>query len=89
MQCDEIGNEREGGGERVALRTGEYTPWITLKFRGTLGTGTTGSVRFLLRQREPEVAVYATPVQIDPQRPALPISHPAVYSSYVAKRLGT
>ncbi len=29
-----------------------------------------------------------TPIHIDPERPALPISHPRYYSSYLAKLLG-
>ncbi|MDE3198890.1 MAG: alkaline phosphatase family protein, partial [Acidobacteriota bacterium] len=33
--------------------------------------------------------LYATPVQIDPESPALPISHPRYYATYLAKLLGT
>jgi predicted AlkP superfamily phosphohydrolase/phosphomutase len=29
--------------------------------------------------------LYVTPVQIDPERPALPISHPFIYANYLAK----
>ncbi len=38
---------------------------------------------------EPDIALYATPVQIDPENPALPISHPPFYAIYLAKLLGT
>jgi hypothetical protein len=70
------------------LKTGEYTPWITVRFHAVPGVNVTGIVRFLLRETDPEVALYATPVQIDPERPALPISHPAHYAVYLAKLLG-
>jgi predicted AlkP superfamily phosphohydrolase/phosphomutase len=51
--------------------------------------GASGICRFLLRQLSPEVELYVSPVNIDPERPALPVSHPRVYSVYLAKRLGS
>ena len=71
-------------GHRFALRIGEYTPWIRLDFDGVRGI-----VRFLITREKPDVAIYATPVQIDPERPALPISQPRYYAAYLAKLLGT
>lgn len=78
----------EIGGELHQLQTGEYTPWITVKFRAALGIRVSGIARFLLVETEPEVSMYATPVNIDPENPALPISHPAFYATYLAKLLG-
>jgi predicted AlkP superfamily phosphohydrolase/phosphomutase len=71
-------------GQRYPLQLGEYTPWIRVKFEGVHGI-----VRFLLTQSAPHLSVYATPVQIDPESPALPISHPRYYAIYLAKLLGT
>ena len=71
-------------GETYPLAIGEFTPWIRLKFGRARGI-----VRFLLTRREPEFDLYATPVQIDPENPALPISHPPFYAIYLAKLLGT
>lgn len=78
----------EGGalriqGEQYALRTGEYTPWIRVRFPSARGI-----VRFLLVSEAP-FSLYATPVQIDPEAPALPISHPRFYAIYLAKLLGS
>ena len=36
----------------------------------------------------PELEVYVTPVNIDPGRPDLPISHPVTYSIYLANLFG-
>lgn len=86
-----IGKDRatlEIGGELHQLQTGEYTPWITVKFRAALGIKVSGIARFLLIETEPEVSMYATPVNIDPENPALPISHPTFYATYLAKLLG-
>lgn len=71
-------------GESYALTLGHYTPWIRLKFGRVQGI-----VRFLLNQTKPNIDLYATAVQIDPESPALPISHPAFYAIYLAKLLGT
>jgi len=75
-------------GQTHPLPAGEYTPWISLRFRASLGVTARGIVRFLLRKTSPEVELYATPVEIDPERPALPISHPAHYAVYLAKLFG-
>jgi predicted AlkP superfamily phosphohydrolase/phosphomutase len=70
-------------GKRFALVEGEYTPWIRLKFESVRGI-----VRFLMTRGEPGLTIYATPVQIDPEHPALPISQPRYYAIYLAKLLG-
>ena len=33
-------------------------------------------------------SLYASPIQIDPEKPALPISHPSYYAAYLAKLIG-
>ena len=48
-----------------------------------------GIARFLLTKTEPDLSVYVTPVEIDPENPALPISHPRYYAMYLAKLLGS
>jgi predicted AlkP superfamily phosphohydrolase/phosphomutase len=59
-----------------------------VKFKAGLGFNAHGICRFYLKQLSPEVEVYVTPVNIDPGRPDLPISHPVTYSIYLAKLLG-
>ncbi len=76
-----VGGVLEIQGQRHTLPVGGYTPWIRLKFRSARGI-----VRFLQRS---DGSLYATPVQIDPENPALPISHPGYYAMYLAKLLGT
>jgi predicted AlkP superfamily phosphohydrolase/phosphomutase len=77
------------GGEIRTLRLGEYTPWIRLRFSRGASPAARGIVRFLLTETEPEVSLYVTPIEIDPENPALPISHPTQYAVYLAKLLGT
>lgn len=75
-------------GARHELRVGEYTAWIPLGFRAAPGCKIRGLCKFLLLETEPEFRLYATPVNIDPEHPAMPISHPMIYSVYLAKRQG-
>ncbi len=71
------------------LRPGEYTPWIRLRFSTGRWSSARGIARFLLTGTDPDVSLYVTPVEIDPENPALPISHPGYYAMYLAKLLGS
>jgi len=75
-------------GESYHLKAGEYSAWIPLAFRAAPGIAIRGLARFLITETTPELSMYVTPIQIDPEAPALPISHPAYYSAYLAKLLG-
>jgi predicted AlkP superfamily phosphohydrolase/phosphomutase len=75
-------------GQRVSLPIGEYSDWIEVEFKAGFGVSVKGICRFFLKSVEPELELYATPVNIHPMRPALPISHPMTYSIYLAKLNG-
>ena len=47
-----------------------------------------GVCRFMLKQFAPPFAMYCTPINIDPDKPVMPISHPKVFSIYLAKLFG-
>jgi predicted AlkP superfamily phosphohydrolase/phosphomutase len=74
--------------ETFTLTVGEYSPWLPVKFKAGMGFTARGICRFYLKEISPEVEVYVTPVNIDPGRPDLPISHPVTYSIYLAKLFG-
>jgi predicted AlkP superfamily phosphohydrolase/phosphomutase len=75
-------------GQHIILRQGEYSEWVEIEFRAGLGVRVKGICRFYLKSLEPELELYATPVNISPMHPALPISHPLTYSIYLAKLNG-
>jgi len=81
--------ELEFSGGRAVLRQGEFSPWIKLAFRPGLGIKIRAIARFYLQSLEPHFEMYMTPLNIDPEKPALPISHPFVYSVYLSKLLGS
>jgi predicted AlkP superfamily phosphohydrolase/phosphomutase len=76
------------GGARHVLRKDEYTEWIQVGFRAAPGFKIYGLCKFLLLEAGGEFGLYATPVNIDSERPVMPISAPAVYSLYLTKRQG-
>jgi predicted AlkP superfamily phosphohydrolase/phosphomutase len=76
-------------GQRFRLRVGEFSPWIKITFRPGLGMKVKAIARFLVSQVEPHFEMYMTPLNIDPEKPALPISHPFIYSVYLSKLLGS
>jgi predicted AlkP superfamily phosphohydrolase/phosphomutase len=76
-------------GQSLPLKPGEYTPWVRLRFPTGLGSSVRGIARFFVTERDPEFSMYVTPLQIDPEKPGLPISHPGFYAAYLAKILGT
>ncbi len=76
-------------GKKTTLKLNEYTGWIRVTFKAGLGVAISGICRFLAKSLEPELDLYVTPINIDPDKPALPISWPAVYGTYLAKKHGS
>ena len=77
------------GKETVDLELGKHSPWVTLDFSAGLGIHVQGVVRFILQSLEPDAELYMTPIHIDPEKPAMPISHPFHYSVYLSKLMGS
>ena len=78
----------EVDGQTYTLKLNEYSPWVRLTFRAGFGVKVRGVCRFMLTSTRPEVSLYVTPINIDPENPALPISQPSYYATYLAKLLG-
>ena len=76
-------------GQRFTLSPGQYSDWVRLIFKPGLGLKVRGICRFLIIQFSPHFEFYITPINIDPEKPALPISHPFIYSVYLSKLLGS
>ena len=76
------------GGTWHELAMDRFTPWIRLTFRAGLGIKVSGIGQFRLAEIEPYVRLYLSPIAIDPEKPALPVSHPSFYAPYLAKLLG-
>jgi predicted AlkP superfamily phosphohydrolase/phosphomutase len=75
-------------GNKHELHQDQYTDWIQVGFRIVPGMKVWGVCKFLLLATEPEFQLYVTPINIDPEKPAMPVGYPSVYSIYLAKRQG-
>ena len=79
----------EVSGQKIQLKRKEFSEWIRLTFRPGLGIKIRAICRFYISSLQPHFEMYHTPLNIDPEKPALPISHPFIYSVYLAKLLGS
>jgi predicted AlkP superfamily phosphohydrolase/phosphomutase len=75
-------------GATYELRKDVYTAWIRVQFRVAPAMKVSGLCRFLLLGTAPEFGLYVTPINIDPEYPAMPVGYPPVYSVYLAKKQG-
>jgi predicted AlkP superfamily phosphohydrolase/phosphomutase len=75
-------------GVKYSLRKDEYTDWVRVRFRAAPGVKISGVCKFVLLSTDPEFELYAMPVNIDPEKPVMPIGYPSVYPVYLAKRQG-
>jgi predicted AlkP superfamily phosphohydrolase/phosphomutase len=77
-------------GRTIVLQPGQWSDFVRVSF-DMLPAGTAsvhGIVRFHLRSLDPAVALYASPVNIDPVDPVAPVSAPASASRDVARAVG-
>lgn len=79
----------EASGQKLKLKKQTFSDWIRLTFRPGLGMKVRAICRFYISELHPHFKMYCTPLNIDPEKPALPISHPFIYSIYLAKLLGS
>ncbi len=78
----------EADGERVELTRGKLSPWVKLSFPAAPGIQVKGLARIELTEAGEHVSLYVTPLSFDPEKPAMPISHPGYYATYLAKLVG-
>jgi predicted AlkP superfamily phosphohydrolase/phosphomutase len=77
------------GDEDVVLEKGRLSEWLSLVFKAAPGIKVRGICRMMITEMGGEhFSLYVTPLNIDPENPAMPISHPSYYATYLAKRIG-
>jgi predicted AlkP superfamily phosphohydrolase/phosphomutase len=78
----------EVSGQTLSLKKGEFSHWVRLTFKAGFGIRIHGLCKFLITRIYPDFGLYVSPINIDPEKPALPISYPLVYSLYLSKVVG-
>ncbi len=75
--------------QQFVLKEGEWSGWVPVEFQLMPFIGNVkGICRFYLKQTHPRFQLYVSPINIDPENPALPISTPTSYSKDLAKQIG-
>jgi predicted AlkP superfamily phosphohydrolase/phosphomutase len=73
--------------EKIKMKAGEYTDWVTIPFKAG-SQRITGIALLMFTVKGDNVELYCSPINIDPRKPALPISNPQYYAIYLAKLMG-
>lgn len=76
------------GDDEVTLEPGEWSDWIRVAFDVTGPITVTGTVRLLLVQGYPSPRLYVSPIQIDPEDPAVEIASPPGYAAELVEEIG-
>jgi predicted AlkP superfamily phosphohydrolase/phosphomutase len=76
------------GSEERLLKVGEWSDWLAVQFALVPTQSLAGEVRFFLKGLDPFFELYATPVNIDPLAPAMPVSTPPEYAAELADATG-
>lgn len=78
----------EIGDSRVQLSAGTLSGWVPLVFSAAPGVTVKGLARLLVTEMDEHFSLYISPINIDPESPAMPISHPPYYATYLANKIG-
>ena len=75
-------------GETVELEPMKLSDWIPISFKAAPAIKVSGICRMMVTEMDDHFSLYVTPINIDPEKPAMPISHPSYYSTYLSKKVG-
>ena len=75
----------EIGDEEIILQEGDWSDWVPVEYPLPLFQKLRGMTRFYLKQVRPEFQLYATPVNLDPVDPAMPILTPDDFAAELAE----
>jgi predicted AlkP superfamily phosphohydrolase/phosphomutase len=75
--------------QQMLLQQGEWSDWVRVEFPLIPGIkSVTGICRFYLKETHPHFMLYVSPINLDPEAPALPISTPPSYAKELARAIG-
>ncbi len=77
------------GHDRILLQEGEWSDWLEIRFK-VLGPfqSVSGITRLYLKSIEPYFQLYTTPINIDPRKPALPLSSEPAFYKQLSEKIG-
>jgi len=75
-------------GEEVDLEVGKLSDYVKLTFHAAPGVKVSGITKLMVTEMDEHFSLYIAPISFDPEKPAMPISHPSYYATYLAKKIG-
>jgi predicted AlkP superfamily phosphohydrolase/phosphomutase len=75
-------------GQKLSLKTGAWSGWVPLTFEFNLLVKAHGMTQFYVIEAGRELRLYASPVNLDPRQPPIPISKPDGLSKELADQIG-
>jgi predicted AlkP superfamily phosphohydrolase/phosphomutase len=75
-------------GQKLSLKAGEWSGWVPLTFEFNLLVKAHGMTQFYVIEAGRELRLYASPVNLDPRDPPIPISKPDGLSKELADQIG-
>ena len=82
-----VGDVAAPSGQAI-LQVGEWSEWLPVSFEPMPMMPIGGIVRFYLKELSPNLKLYASPVNIDPEAPAQVIATPDAAAEDLAERIG-
>lgn len=74
--------------KKINLQVGQFSPWLKLKFKIGFLKKVSVLAKFYLASIQPEINLYLSPLNIDPQNPLYQISSPQDYSQKLVQKYG-
>jgi predicted AlkP superfamily phosphohydrolase/phosphomutase len=75
-------------GKEHELQPWKLSEWIQLEFPAAPTIKVRGIARMMVTEMDDHLSLYVAPISLDPEKPAMPVSHPTYYSTYLAKKTG-
>ncbi len=76
------------GGEAHTVAERQWSPWFRVKFQVTPFLSISSITRFYVLEVSPDLRLYMSPLNIDPEDPVLPVTYPKKYSEQMARKYG-
>ncbi len=74
------------GKDKYRIESKKLSSWILLEFKAGL-IKISGIAQWVLEDTNP-IKLYLSPININPEKPSMPVSHPKIFSVYLSKLLG-
>ena len=75
--------------KEIFLKEGEWSEWTRIEFQLIpYLQSVSGICRFYLKEAHPDFKLYVTPINLNPEEPALPISTPSGFSKEIYENIG-